>query len=132
MMMTLLSFTAEDVETHVDGSSPDPELYMIAFSVGDVEVDGHSWNFSRCLDDDDDDWGVCTVREIQKSTTYECIASFDLYRSSLKCTFDAEGATDNGFSELQITFDIDDRAWKQLADTARIVFQDRPYFTCED
>ena len=130
--MTLLSFTAEDVETHVDGLSPDPELYMIAFSVGDVEVDGHSWNFSRGLDDDDDDWGVCTVREIQKSTIYECITSFDLHRSSLKCKFDAKGTSDTGFSELQIIFDIDDRSWNQLTDTARIVFQDRPYFTCED
>ena len=55
MMMTLLSFTAEDVETHIDGSSPDPELYMIAFSVGDVEVDGHSWNFSRGFDEDEND-----------------------------------------------------------------------------
>ena len=76
MMMTLLSFTAEDVETHIDGSSPDPELYMIAFSVGDVEVDGHSWNFSRGFDEDEnDDWGVCTVREIQKATIYEFLNS---------------------------------------------------------
>ena len=39
MMTNLLSFTAEDIETHVERSSPDSELYMIAFSVGDVEVD---------------------------------------------------------------------------------------------
>ncbi len=129
--MTLLSFVAEDVETHLDGSSADLEYYTIAFSVGDVEADGHSWNFSRGLDEDDD-WGVCTVREIQKATVYECITSFDLYRSSLKCIFEAEGARDIGFSELEIKFDIDDRAWKQLADTARIIFQDRSYFTCDD
>ena len=128
-MMTLLSFAAEDVETHVDGYSPDPELYMIAFSVGDVEVDGHSWNFSRGLDEDDS--GVCTVREIQQSTIYECITSFDLHRSGLKCTFDGEGINCTGFSELQITFEIDDQAWSQLANTARIIFQDRSYFTCD-
>ena len=130
--MTLLSFTAEDVETYVEGSSTDPEIYMISFSVGDVELDGHSWNFSRGLEDGDDDWGVCTVREIQKATIHECITSFDLHRESLNCMFDPEGASNTGFSELQITFDLDARAWKQLADTARIVFQDRPYFTCED
>ncbi len=131
--MTLLSFIAEDVEIHVDGTSPDPELYLIAFSVGDVEVDGHSWNFSRGLyENEDDDWGVCTTREIQQATIYECITSFVLHRSSLKCMFDTEGASDTGFSELQITFDIDDRAYKKLADTARIIFHDRAYFTCED
>ncbi|PSB56563.1 hypothetical protein [Chamaesiphon polymorphus] len=130
-MTTLLSFTAEDVETHVEESSADTQYYLIAFSVGDVEVDGHSWSFSRGLDESDD-WGVCTVKEIQQATIYECITSFDLHRSNLKCIFDEEGINCTGFSELQIIFELDDRAWKQLADTARIVFHDRPYFTCED
>jgi hypothetical protein len=127
MMTKLLSFVADDLETHVEA---DYELYTIAFSVGDVEVDGHSWNFSRGLDDDDS--GVCIVREIQQATIYECITSFNLHRAGLACIFDKEGASEIGFSELQITFKIDDRAWKQLTNIARIVFRDRPYFTCDD
>jgi hypothetical protein len=125
-MRNLLSFVADDVETHVEADS---ELYLVAFSVGDVEVDGHSWNFSRDLDDDS---GVCTVREIQQATTYDGITSFNLHRSGLVCIFDTEGASEIGFSELQITFKIDDRAWKQLTNIARNVFRDRLYFTCDD
>ena len=34
-----------------------------------------------------------------------------------------------GYRELRVTFAIDDTAWRKVADTARVVFRDCPYFT---
>jgi hypothetical protein len=128
MVIPLLSFAADEVGGETVEDVPDFTIYIIHFAAGDPEKDGHSWNFSRGLEDD---WGVCTVREIQRATVYEGIASFDLHRRGLACVFDPEGASKVGFAELHITFAIDDHAWEELAATAGIVFRDRAYFRCE-
>ena len=72
-----------------------------------------------------------TVREIQRATLYEGITSFKLGRTGLVCTFDPDGAAKAGVSELRVAFEIEDQSWKELAETARIVFRNRDYFQCE-
>jgi hypothetical protein len=124
----LLAFAAEEVGAETIAYTAKNVVYTIAFSVGDPEANGHSWNFSRSFDDDS---GVCTVREIQRATLSEGIASFILNRSELRCVFDPKGAAEVGVSELQITYGIDDRAWEELAACAQIVFRDRAYFKLE-
>ena len=42
--------------------------------------------------------------------------------------FDPKAADEVSFSELRITFQIDDATWKQVATAAQNIFRDRPYF----
>ena len=123
--MPSLSFAAEDVAAETVEYTPDFVVHMIAFATGDPEPEGNSWNFSRSFDDD---WGVCTVREPQRATLYEGIASFKLGRSGLDCVFGAKGAAEVGLAELRITFQIDEQKWAKLAAAAQTVFRDRAYF----
>ena len=77
----------------------------------------------------DDDWGVCTVREIQQATIYGGIESFRLHRSGLECDFEASVAKETGYRRLRISFDIDEQKWRNIAATARVVFRECSYFT---
>jgi hypothetical protein len=126
MANSTLSFVAEDVGAETTEYTPKCVVYLIGFGTGDPETDGHSWTFSRSFDDD---WGVCTVREIQRATVYGGIESFRLRRSGLECVFSAVAAMKTGFGKLEIAFAIDDSAWRGLADTARIVFRGCAYFS---
>lgn len=126
MAKPLLSFVAEDVGADTTEYTPECVVYLIAFGTGDPEADGHCWTFSRSFDDD---WGVCTVREIQQATIYGGIEAFKLHRSGLECVFEPKAAEKAGFRELRISFAVDDKTWQGVAATARIVFRDCPYFT---
>jgi hypothetical protein len=127
MTTPLLFFAAADVGAETVEYTPTNVVCMMAFGIGDPEADGHCWNFSRSFHDD---WGVCTVREIQRATLHEGIASFKLHRSGLECVFDAKGAAEVGVSKLRIGFGIDDQAWEELAVVAQTIFRDRAYFEC--
>src|SRR5262245_64525053 len=98
MVTPLLSFTAENVAAETVKYTPECVVHLIAFGIGDPEADGHQWTFSRSFEDD---WGVCTVREIQRATIYEGISSFRLHRTGLECVFDPESAAEVGFEELR-------------------------------
>lgn len=126
MANPLLSCVAEDVGGGTIEYSPDNIVYWIAFGAEGREADGHCWTFSRSFDDD---WGVCTVREIQRATIYGGIEKFQLRRSGVECVFDQKAAEKTGFNELRIAFAIDDKSWQELAATAKIVFRDCLYFT---
>jgi hypothetical protein len=128
MAKPLLSFFAEQVGTDTTEYTPECVVYLIAFGTGDPEAGGHHWNFSR---DFDEDWGVCTVREIQQAVIYGGIERFRLHRSGVECAFDSEAAEEVGFSALRVTFEIDGKAWHELTATAKVVFRDCPYFTLE-
>lgn len=126
MPKPLLSFAAEDVGTDTTEYTPDCVVYLLAFGKGDPEGNGHCWTFSRSFDDD---WGVCTVREIQQATIYGGIERFRLHRSGFECEFDEKAAEEVGFSELSVAFALTDKAWHEVAETAKIVFRDCAYFT---
>jgi hypothetical protein len=126
MIRQLLSFVAEDVGADTTEYTTECVVYLIAFGTGDPEADGHCWTFSRSFDDD---WGVCTVREIQQATIYGGIESFRLHRSGLECVFESKAAEKAGYHALRVTFAVDDKTWQEVATTARIVFRDCPYFT---
>jgi hypothetical protein len=125
----VLTFAATDVASETIEYTPTCVVHLIAFGIGDPESDGHCWTFSRSFDDDD--WGVCTVREIQQATLYEGIASLHFYRAGLECKFTPAGAAVAGIGVLRIRFEIEDEAWDQLAAIARTIFRDRDYFRCE-
>ena len=129
MAEPILSFFAEQVRSDTTQYTPTSVVYLIAFGTGDPEDGGHAWSFSRSFDDD---WGVCTVREIQRAVVYGGIERFRLRRSSVECTFDLKAAQEVGFSALRITFEIDEKAWAQLTATARVAFRDCPYFILEE
>jgi len=128
MPTTVLCFAAADVAAETVEYTAQCVVLMVAFGRGDPEKDGHVWSFSRALRDD---WGVCTVREIQRATFYEGIVSFHLHRLGLECVFEPKAAAELGCSGLHITFQISDEAWGQLAATALTIFQDRAYFHCD-
>ena len=100
-----LSFVAENVSADTTDYTRDCVVYRIAFGTGDPEAGGDCWSFSRSFDDD---WGVCTVREVQQATVYDGIESFRLRRSGVECVFDAKTAKKTGYRELRIAFAIDD------------------------
>jgi len=129
MAQPLLSFVAEHVGTDTTEYTRECVVYLIAFGTADPEAGGHSWTFSRSFDDD---WGVCTVREIQQATIYGGIESFRLHRSGVECAFDQEAAEQAGFRALRITFDLDEKDWRELVATAKVVFRDCRYFTLEE
>jgi hypothetical protein len=126
MRQPVLSFFAEHVGTDTTEYAPECVVYLIAFGTGDPEAGGHDWNFSRSFDDD---WGVCTVREVQQAVIYGGIERFRLHRTAAECDFDPRAAGELGFSALRVTFEIDDEAWANLTATAKIVFRDCPYFS---
>ena len=128
MTQPILSFVAKNVGTDVTKYTRDV-VYLIAFGAGDPEADGHNWTFSRSFDDD---WGVCTVREIQQAVLYGGIESFTLHRSGVECIFDSEAAQETRFGALRITFTIDDKAWQDLTAIAKVVFRDCAYFRVVD
>ena len=105
MAEPFLSFLAEHVGTDTTEYTRECVVYLIAFGTGDPEADGHCWTFSRSFDDD---WGVCTVREIQQATIYGGIESFRLHRSGVECVFEPEAAEKAGFHALRITLAIDE------------------------
>lgn len=121
-----LTFVADDVETDTTEYTPECVVHLIAFGNGDPEADGHCLTFSRCFDED---WGVCTVRGIQHATFCEGIESFKLKRSGCQCVFAPKAAEKAGFRKLRISFRVDDDSWKELTETAKIVFRGCPYFT---
>jgi len=124
MAEPVLSFFAEHVGADTTEYTPACVVYLIGFATGDPEDGGHNWDFSRSFDDD---WGVCTVREIQQATVYGGIERFRLHRSGVECDFGPKAAKELGFSALRITFEIDDKAWDELTATAKIAFRDCPY-----
>jgi len=126
MAGSILSFVAEDVGADTTEYTPECVVYLIAFGKCDPEAGGHCWTFSRSFDND---WGVCTVREIQQATVYGGIESFRLHRSGVECVFDSKAEEETGYRELRIVFTIDDKTWHEVAETARVVFRDCPYFT---
>src|SRR5436190_1714610 len=117
MVQPLLSFVAVDVGADTTEYTRECVVYLIAFGTGDPEGNGHCWTFSRSFDDD---WGVCTVREIQQATIYGGIETFKLHRSGVECVFDRKAAEKAGFRELRITFAIDDKTWQEVAATAKV------------
>ena len=123
-----LSFFAEQVGTDTTEYTPECVVYLVAFGTGDPEAGGHHWNFSRSFDDD---WGVCTVREIQQAVIYGGIERLRLHRSGVECDFDTNAAKEAGFTSLRITFEIGDEAWSEMTATANIVFRDCPFFSLE-
>jgi hypothetical protein len=128
MADSTLTFFAEDVGADTAEYTPGCVVYLIAFGTGDPEAGGNRWTFSRSFDDD---WGVCTVREIQQATVYGGIESFRLHRSGFECVFDPSATDETGCRELRATFAINDETWRQVAETARIVFRDCPCFTAK-
>ena len=129
MSEPLLSFVAEHVGTETTEYTEECVVYLIGFGTGDPEAGGHAWNFSRSFDDD---WGVCTVREIQRATIYGGIERFRLHRSGMECALEPQATEKVGFRELRVTFDLDEERWHELAATAKVVFRDCPCFTVEE
>src|SRR5262249_21676502 len=99
MADSTLSFVAENVAADTAEYTPECIVYVIAFGTGDPEAGSHRWTFSRSFDDD---WGVCTVREIQQAVVYGGIECFRLHRSGMECAFDAKTAEETGYRELRI------------------------------
>lgn len=129
MAKSSLSYVAENVGADRTEYTRECVVYLIAFGTGDPEAGGHCWTFSRSFDDG---LGVCTGREIQQATVYGGIESFRLHRLGVKCVFDPKAAEQTGYRELKIAFTIDDKTWRRVAETAKVVFRDCPYFTLVD
>jgi hypothetical protein len=121
MADSTLSFVAEHVGADTTEYTRECVVYLIAFGKGDPETGGHCWTFSRSFDDGSD---VCTVREIQQATVYGGIESFTMHRSGVECVFDPKAAKETGCRELRITFAVDDKNWREVSETAKVVFRD--------
>lgn len=121
-----LRFHAEMVGAEEEEYTPDYIVHGIYFGEGDPERGGQHWNFTRSLDDDDD--GVCVVKEIQEIVFYEGIVGCALSRQGLVCEFDEASAKEAGTRRLSITFELDDETWMSLVTQAKLVFEGKDYF----
>jgi hypothetical protein len=126
MIKDELHVKANLVAAEENGYAPDFVVHGIYFGEGDPEQGGQHWNFTRTLDEDDD--GVCTVKEIQQVTIYGGIERFTLSRHSLTCEFDENAASETGVRKLHIEYSIDDDAWQPLVNQAMHVFHGEEYF----
>lgn len=127
--MKKLAYHADQIAADTTEYGADYVVHSVHFGTGDPEADGHHWNFSRCFADDE---GVCTVREIQQATLYEGIRSLQAWRNGLRCIFEPSAVDETGFSELTISFEVDDLQWKELAEMLDTVFRDKPYYQRAD
>ena len=122
-----IHFHANDVCALTEVFTEDCVVHGAYFGFGDPDAGGEHWNFTRGADEDDDD-GVCTVREPQRAVFYEGIESFVLERGQLSCRFDRNGQAETQVSKLEITFELDDDGFKELVEMLRRVFKEREYF----
>ena len=122
-----LTFRAQVVEAVEERYTEECVVHQIAFGAGDPELGGQYWTFSRTPGDDD--WGVCTTKEVQEVTVYGGITRLDLKRDGLTCEFDEETAKETGIPRLVISYSLEDALWRQLLREATAVFDGETYFT---
>jgi hypothetical protein len=122
-----LQFHADKVEAHEVEYTPDFIVYGIYFGEGDPEQGGQHWNFTNNSDDEDEE-GVCIVKEIQEVTVYGGIDVFNLTRKSLTCNFDNETAKSTKIRRLLITYEIDDETWEAVVKQSQKIFAGESYF----
>lgn len=121
-----LQFHADLVTAVEEEYTPDYIVHGIHFGEGDPEQGGQHWNFTRSLDEDDD--GVCTVKEIQEVVVYGGIIACTLTRNNLTCEFDDATAQETMTHKLHLTFEIDDETWQAVTKQAALVFEGEDYF----
>jgi len=124
-----LEFRASRVSALTVEYTEDYIVHGVYFEVGDPEVDGHHWNFSRSFKDDD---GVCTVREPQRAVVYNGIRRIVVSRGKVVCEFDVRGQKATGFSVLVVLFDLNDAQWREVADMFDRVFLGETCYTRAD
>lgn len=124
-----IRFEAEEAIGHEEEYTPDFTVYGIYFGNGDPEEGGEVWNFTRAFDENN--WGVCTVKEIQAVTVYGGIVECILTRQYFACAFDKDTQKETGVGRLHISFNVSDEVWKNLAQQARMVFKGERYFRLE-
>lgn len=121
-----LHFDAQMIAVNEEVFTENFAVNGIYFGEGDPEHGGQHWNFTRSPGDGAS--GVCTVKEIQAVTVYGGIRCFRMQRTGIACEFDTETAKNTHVRRLTIGYHIDDACWSRLANQARKVFADMPYF----
>ncbi|MGF1488898.1 MAG: hypothetical protein ACFBSE_17575 [Prochloraceae cyanobacterium] len=131
----MIRFTAKTVEAFSTEFCKDFVVFNIFFEECDREEGGQSWSFQRALGADgtiesreEEDEGVCTVKEIQQLTLYEGIERVKLSRNKFVCKFNIEAIQQIKIEGLEIDYSIDDDRWKRLIRIAVLVFRNRDYF----
>ena len=122
-----LQFHAEMVEAQEVAYTPDFIVSGIYFGEGDPERGGQHWNFTGCSADDDNE-GVCIVKEIQEVTVYSGIDLFILTRKSLTCNFNNETAKSTKTRRLLISYEINDETWEAVVKQSQKIFTGESYF----
>ncbi|AZZ90660.1 hypothetical protein EUZ85_07985 [Hahella sp. KA22] len=124
---------AEFIEAIEEEFTPDFKVVGIYFGEGDPENSGQHWNFTQSIgDDDDDDEGVCTVKEVQQATVYGGITEFTMDCRGLVCKFDESACQQTGVNELEIQYNLNHKKWDELCTMAKRVFVGAPYFTVNE
>ena len=103
----MTSFVANSVDGFENYFSEDFVVWNIFFEGSDPEQGGQSWSFQRALGKDgtleslgEEDEGICTVKEVQQATFYECVKKVILARESFFCEFTEKGAKESGASSI--------------------------------
>jgi hypothetical protein len=122
-----LEIDAQYVEAQEEEFTPDYSVVGIYFGEGDPENGGQHWNFTQSIGDEEDE-GVCTVKEIQQLVLYGNIDKFSLSKSQLHCTFNDSVIEKTGFKTLIINYQVSGQQWLLLQNMAKKVFNNEPYF----
>jgi hypothetical protein len=123
-----LDIDAYYIEVQEEEFTPDFTVVGIYFGEGDPEQGGQHWNFSQSIGDDEDE-GVCTVKEIQQVVLYGNIDEFSISQSQVKCVFSDSALAKTGAKKLIINYELNDQEWVSLSNMAKKVFCNESYFT---
>lgn len=126
-MEETIEFKSEFVEIDETKYTPDFSVVGIYFGEGDPEIDGQHWNFTQSIGDDEDE-GVCTVKEVQHAVLYGGISSFTISRNKILCVFDDKGLEETKVRNLVINYLVDDKKWEELLEITKRVFKHESNF----
>ena len=123
----MIKVNAEFIEAHEEIYTPEYSVVGIYFGEGDPEQGGEHWNFTQSISDDEDE-GVCVVKEVQQITFYGNIDSFILSRDHLTCIFSDSKVEQTGTKELVIYYQINDIKWIEISNAPKKIFINEHYF----
>jgi len=123
----MIEFSAEQVEAIEEKYTSEFTVVGIYFGEGDPEKDGQHWNFTQSIGDDEDE-GICVVKEVQQIVFYDNIEEFIISKNQLKCVFDDSIINTTGTKSLIINYNISDQKWSKILYLAKKVFKGEKYF----
>ena len=123
----MIEVSAELIEAVEEKYTSNFTVVGIYFGEGDPEKGGQHWNFTQSIGDDEDK-GICVVKEVQEIVFYGNIEEFVISKKQLKCVFSDSMIETTGTKDLIINYNISDQKWSEISVMAKKIFKGESYF----